>query len=161
IPFPEDREHTEYDREAVDRAWQVLRSIEPVLKEFRGRFSGKSSPVHLFWHSFDLAASRFSGRRAPPLLGADPVTREAYSHEVISAGFWFGDDSFREPAFYAYASPAPTGLTKAPLSPAAAEWIDLRGSPMAILRYEDVRGADDPHGDLLAFLESTYQAGAH
>lgn len=160
IPFDGDRTHASYDPAAARRAALVLSRVAAVFDVFRGRFLGKSSPVHFFWHSFDLAVTRFSGRRAPQLPGADRVTREAYSHEVSSAGFWFGDDSLPEPAFYAYAAPSPEGLTSAPLSPNAARWWDLRGAPMAILRYEDVRTAEDPTGALLAFLDSAHVAAA-
>lgn len=159
-PFDGDREHASYDPEAVHRAWTVLSRIAPVFETFRGEWLGKSSPVHFFWHSFDLAVTRFSGRRAPDLPGADRVTREAYSHEVTSAGFWFGDDTLPEPAFYGYTAPAPEGLTGEPLRPSAARWFDLRGSPMAVLRYEDLRQADDPEADLLAFLRTSHEAGA-
>jgi len=110
-PFAEDNEHTAYDGEYVARFWRVLLLVDEVLKEFRVRFIGKCSPVHVFWHSFDLAVTRFSGRRAPALEGVDPVSREAYSHEVISAGFWGGDAKVGAPAFYSYTAPAPEGLT--------------------------------------------------
>ncbi|MCK6545010.1 DUF5996 family protein [Myxococcota bacterium] len=160
VPFDGDREHATYDPAAVSRAWRVLSAIAPVFDEFRGRFTGKSSPVHFFWHSFDLAVTRFSGRRAPELPGADRVTREAYSHEVSSAGFWFGDDTTPEPTFYSYAAPAPDGLVGTPLSPPTARWLELHGSPMAILRYEDVRTSARPEETLLAFLQSSYEGAA-
>jgi hypothetical protein len=159
VPFDRDRAHAAWDKEAIGRAFTALRRIEPVFKEFRGRFLGKVSPVHFFWHSLDLAVTRFSGRRAPPIPGADHVTQEAYSHEVASAGFWFGDDRTSEPAFYAYAAPAPDGLTDQAIKPSTARWTNADG-PLAILRYEDVRLAKDPRAMLLDFLQSTYEAAA-
>ena len=160
-PFAEDREHTAWDTDAVTKAWRVLTEIEPVFKEFRGRFIGKCSPVHMFWHSFDLAVTRFSGRRAPEMPTADAVTREAYSHEVNSAGFWFGDDNTPEAAFYCYTAPAPSGLDQQPLRPAKAFWQELYGSPMALLLYRDWRESEDPRAALLDFLQSSYEAGAN
>jgi len=146
------------DREYVRRYWRVLVQVDQVFKEFAGRFNGKTSPVHLFWHSFDLAVTRFSGRRAPEREGADKVTREAYSHEVISFGFWQGDKNVRSPAFYAYAAPEPEGLIEQPLEPEAAFWTTEGG--MALLMYDDLRKMDSPKSALLDFLESAYQAGA-
>ncbi len=113
----------------------------------------------MFWHSFDLAVTRFSGRSAPAMPDADAVTQEAYSHEVNSAGFWFGDDNFPEPAFYCYSAPAPAKLLEQPLA-SGGEWIEQRGSPMAILRYNDVRQSDDPAAALMDFLHRAYHAGA-
>ncbi len=109
-PFPVDDEHATYDRDAVERFWRILDWTDSVFEEFAGWFCGKTSPVHLFWHSLDLAVSRFGGKRGPALPSADGVTREAYSHEVVSFGFWAGDRNVREPTFYAYASPEPAGL---------------------------------------------------
>ena len=160
-PFAEDIEHTAYDGEYVARFWRVLLLVDEVLKEFRARFIGKCSPVHLFWHSFDLAVTRFSGRRAPVLEGVDPVSREAYSHEVISAGFWAGDAKVRAPAFYSYTAPAPEGLTDEVIRPSAAAWQQLPTGSMALLMYDDVRGSDEPRQALLYFLQSTYEAGAN
>src|SRR5436190_3100889 len=114
-PFPADREHSSYDREAVQRFWQILAWSEEVLDEFAGWFCGKTSPVHLFWHGLDLAVTRFSGRDAPA-LDADPVTREAYSSEVISFGFWAGDDNLGDAAFYSYTAPEPDHLRDQPLT---------------------------------------------
>jgi hypothetical protein len=159
VPFPDDSEHCAYDTEAVHRAWQVLAQVDKVMKEFRSRFIGKCSPVHQFWHSFDLACTRFSGRAAPP-IEADRVTQEAYSHEVISTGFWFGDDNTPEASFYAYSAPAPKGLADQPLSPAQARWVTLNGAPMALLAYEDVRKSADPEAMVLEFQQSAYEAGA-
>jgi hypothetical protein len=160
IPFAEDVTHASYDRDCVRRFWRALVGIESIFREFRGRFLGKCSPVHFFWHSFDLAVTRFSGRPAAVATDADPVTREAYSHEVISAGFWAGDQNMREPAFYTYVHPEPPGLAEQRLRPAAAWWQSQNGGSMALYRYDDFRHADDPRGALLAFLESAYEAGA-
>ena len=160
IRFAEDVENKSYDKEYVERARQTLVAVNDILEEFRGRFTGKSTPVHLFWHSFDLALTRFSGRKAPPMPEANMVTREAYSHEVISFGFWFGDDkpnSVAAPAFYSYTAPKPEGLEKEPLQPDTAFWTPDGG--MALLMYDDVRKADDPRKMVLDFLESAYQAG--
>lgn len=159
-PFPDDTENKSYDKEYVERFHRTLVTVDGILNEFRGRFLGKSTPVHMFWHSFDLALTRFSGKRVPPREGAGMVEREAYSHEVISFGFWFGDDKVPAPAFYSYTAPEPVGLAEEPLSPAAASWQEANGSHMALLMYEDVRGSADPHATVLDFLESAYQAGA-
>ena len=159
-PFPDDSAHATYDRDASGRYLEVLQWSADVFDEFSGWFCGKTSPVHLFWHSLDLALTRFSGRRAPPMPEADPVTAEAYSHEVVSFGFWPGDRETRFPAYYAYAAPEPPGLRDRPLQPGAARWVEQRGGSLAVLPYDDVRGATDPRCDLLAFLESAYEAGA-
>jgi hypothetical protein len=156
-PFSEDYTHDSYDPEAVGRYAQVLRSSAGVLGEFAGRFNGKQSPVHLFWHSFDLAHARFSGRRAPVREGAGRVEQEAYSHEVIAFGWWPGDDQVPYPAYYSYTAPAPADLTEQPLSAPAASW---NAAGTAILPYEEVRTAVDPRATLLAFLEDSYLAGA-
>jgi Family of unknown function (DUF5996) len=131
-----------------------------VLEEFAARFSGKASPVHHFWHTFDIAHTRFSERQIVQPPKADPVTREAYSREVISFGFWFGDDAFPEPAFYSYTAPEPEGLAREPLQPKAAEWTERDDSHLAVLRYERARAETDPRAAVLAFYESAYQAGA-
>lgn len=157
-PFPDDREHAAYDRGAVERFWHILNWTDGVLQEFAGWFAGKTSPEHVFWHGLDLAVTRFSGRRAPDMPGADHVTREAYSHEVISFGFWAGDQKLREPAYYSYTAPEPEELRRQPLRPDAAYWQP--DGPLALLPYEAVRTAADPKGTLLTFLESAYQAGA-
>lgn len=159
-PFAEDHEHASYSSDAVGKLLRILQWSTDVFEEFAGWYSGKTSPVHLFWHSFDLAVTRFSGRRAPEIPGADPVTAEAYSHEVISFGFWAGDDQNRFPAYYAYVAPEPPGLRSRPLRPGAAEWGDQRGGSLALLPYDAVRTASDPAGSLLAFLQSAYEAGA-
>ena len=159
-PFPADREHAAYDRDAVQRFWRILDWTDGVLQEFAGWYCGKTSPVHLFWHSFDLALTRFGGRRAPPRPEADSVTREAYTHEVVSFGFWAGDERVREPTYYAYAAPEPTGLRERRLQPAQAFWADQGGGSLTRLPYEAVRAAADPRAMLLSFLESAYRAGA-
>jgi Family of unknown function (DUF5996) len=156
--FEQDTEHASYDEEYVERYRRILTWVDCVFREFSGRFVGKSSPVHLFWHGFDLAVTRFSGRRAPEREGADKVTREAYSHEVTSFGFWPGDRNTPTPAFYSYTAPEPGGLTRQPLRPEAAFWAPEGG--MALLMYDDVRKADSPRATLLEFMESAYQAGA-
>jgi Family of unknown function (DUF5996) len=158
-PFAEDTEHASYDPAAVTRYWQVLSQVNLLLEEFAGRFSGKTSPVHHFWHTFDLAVTRFSDRVVPPAAGADPVTREAYSREVVSSGFWFGDPTFPEPAFYSYTAPEPAGLAEDSL-PEGARWVERGGSHLAVLPYDVARVADDPKGAVLAFLEAAYLAGA-
>jgi Family of unknown function (DUF5996) len=159
-PFPDDREHASYDAEAVERFWHVLDWSADVLEEFAGWFCGKQSPVHLFWHSLDLALTRFSGRRAPVPTDADPVTREAYGAEVISFGFWAGDRNVREPSYYSYTAPEPAGLRERVLAPAGAHWVEQGAGSLALLQYEAVRGAADPRETLLEFLESAYEAGA-
>jgi hypothetical protein len=159
-PFADDREHASYDAGAVERWWRIVAWTDWVLEGFSGWFSGKSSPVHLFWHSLDLAVTRFSGRPAPPMPDADSVTREAYCEEVVSMGFWPGDDQIGEPAFYSYTAPEPAGLADQPLQPDEAFWLPFRGGNMALLRYDDVRAAPAPHEALLRFLQSAYDAGA-
>jgi hypothetical protein len=156
-PFPADHEHAAWDREYVERFWHALDWTDGVLEEFGGWFKGKTSPVHLFWHGLDLAMTRFSGRDAPP-VDADPVTREAYSSEVISFGFWAGDDNLGDAAFYSYTAPEPDGLREQPL--VGGEWRDSGNGSLAILPYEAVRTAPDPRNRLLAFLQSAYEAGA-
>lgn len=165
-PFDLDDEHTlaentfhcVCDRDAVRRYGLVLVQVDGVFKQFAGRFLGKQSPVQLYWHGFDLAVTRFSGRRAPEREGAGPVTREAYSHEVISFGFWPGDRNVRDPAFYSYTAPEPDGLTEQPLRPREASWAEEGG--MALLMYDDLRRSDSPRETLLDFMESAYIAGA-
>lgn len=159
-PFAEDSEHRAYDREYVERFHQILVTVDGILNEFRGRFLGKSTPVHMFWHSFDLALTRFSGKRVPVREGANVVEREAYSHEVISFGFWFGDDNVPAPAFYSYTAPEPAGLAEEPLSPESAKWQESNGSHLAVLLYDDARIPEDPRQSILKFLESAYEAGA-
>lgn len=158
--FPDDHEHRSYDAEAVERWWAVMRASHVVFTEFAGAFTGKTSPVQLFWHSFDLAVTRFSGRRAPVAEGADRVTAEAYSHEVVSFGIWAGDDRVPAPAFYSYTAPAPPGLTDQPLRPAVATWQTGPTGSLALLMYEDARAEPDPAAAVRAFLDSAYEAGA-
>jgi uncharacterized protein DUF5996 len=158
IRFDSDVVHGSYDPDRAHRFWQALVTMTPVFEQFRGHFMGKSSPVHFFWGSFDLASSRFSGRRAPARPGADAITREAYSHEVISHGFWPGGGAFPEAAFYGYAAPEPDGLKEAAVRPAAAYYN--RDLNEFILPYEAVRRSASPSADLTAFLESTYAAAA-
>ncbi|HEV7669870.1 MAG TPA: DUF5996 family protein [Thermoanaerobaculia bacterium] len=164
VPFPEQREAAPYDADAAQRCWRVLSQAARVLKRFRGQFLGKCSPVHFWWGGFDLSCTRFSGEPAPPHPGgiphiADWVTREAYSHACISAGWWPGTPGFfEEPAFYAYAYPEPAGCPEAIVRPQAARY-DL-GLREWILPYEAVRTAEDPDGAVMEFLESTYAAAA-
>jgi hypothetical protein len=157
IPFAEDRLYKAYDADAVYRCWRILLSCDTVFKKFRARFVGKSSPVHFFWGSFDLAVTRFSGRRAPERPGADAITREAYSHEVISAGWWPGA-GIDGPAFYSYAAPEPDGLARQKVRPEASFYhSELKEF---VLKYDALRLAANPEQVLLDFLESTYEAGA-
>jgi hypothetical protein len=158
VRFELDTEHRSYDARAANTFLRVLASIHPVLDRFRGRFVGKCSPVQFFWGSFDLAVTRFSGRRAPERPGADPVTREAYSHEVISHGFWPGGGVVGEPAFYAYAAPEPEGFRAAKVEPAASRYEPQLGE--FVLGYEAVRASPSPEATLTAFLETTYDCGA-
>jgi hypothetical protein len=158
IAFDQDTKHASYDPEYANRFWRILVSADEIFKEFRSRFIGKSSPSHFFWGSFDLAVSRFSGRRAPAREGADSITREAYSHEVISAGFWPGGGDVKGAAFYAYAAPEPAGFAEAHVGPAKAFY-----HPQVhefLLMYDDVRRASSQKAALLEFLQSTYDAGA-
>jgi Family of unknown function (DUF5996) len=164
IPFDRDDEHATYDPEAAQRFWQILVQTDRILRTFRSNFIGKSSPVHFFWGSFDLALTRFSGRAAPQHPGgvpgmADWVTREAYSHEVSSCGFWAGDKAVTEAVFYAYAYPEPEAFQTYPIQPKEAFY----NSQMRefILPYEVVRQAADPEAMLLTFLQSTYEAAAN
>lgn len=163
IPFPSDRTHASYDPGAATRAWQVLLQADRVLKSFRGRFIGKASPVHFFWGSFDLAATRFSGRRAPLHPGGahnlgNWVMQEAYSHECTSAGFWPGGGSVSEPVFYSYAYPEPAGYRSYPVEPSAAHYDDTLRE--FVLPYAAVRTAPSPDDAVLRFLQTTYSAAA-
>jgi hypothetical protein len=158
IPFDEDRTHASYDAEKVEGFWRILLSVDAVFQQFRSEFIGKVSPVHFFWGSFDLAVTRFSGRRAPERPGADPITREAYSHEVSSVGWWPGGGGVAGPAFYSYAAPAPEGFGGARVRPAAARFDAGLGE--FLMMYDDVRGDRSPSGALLDFCRSTYEAAA-
>lgn len=159
IRFENDTQHASYDPEYAHRFWQILVLCQNVFQEFRAGFIGKDSPVHFFWGSFDLCVTRFSGRRAPAREGADAVTREAYSHEVISAGFWPGGGDIKSPAFYAYAAPEPEGFAQQPVRPRAAYYHPLMKE--FLLMYNDVRSAPSPREALLSFLQSTYEVGAN
>jgi Family of unknown function (DUF5996) len=159
LRFESDTQHASYDREHAHRFWRVLVLCDSIFKEFRAGFIGKDSPVHFFWGSFDLCVTRFSGRRAPERRGADAITREAYSHEVISAGFWPGGGEVKGAAFYAYAAPEPSGFGEQKVKPAAAFYHPVMKE--FLLMYDDVRRARSPREVLLDFLQSTYEAGAN
>jgi hypothetical protein len=156
IRFDLDDVHASYDRDAVVRFHRVLMSCDTVFKRFSGNFLGKISPVHFFWGSFDLCVTRFSGRIASGPPKADPVQREAYSHEVISAGFWPGNGGFGQAAIYCYAAPVPAGLGEKSIAPGG--WNAAMGE--FILPYDEVRRAADPAGAVMEFLEATYSAAA-
>jgi hypothetical protein len=163
IPFDRDELHRDYDAAFARTFWEVLRRCDAALRALANEFVGKQSPVHFFWGSFDLAATRFSGRPAPERPGADPVTREAYSHEVISFGFWPGGTTptgvaVDEPIFYAYAAPEPPGFGDAPLAVPEARYD--RGLGEFVLPYDVVRRARDPHAMVVAFCRSAHEAGA-
>jgi hypothetical protein len=158
IAFDKDQVHRSYDPAAVEKFWRILLSVDEVFTEFRARFIGKCSPVHFFWGSLDLAVTRFSGRRAPERPGADAVTREAYSHEVSSVGFWPGGNGV-DAAFYSYAAPEPQGFKEAAVRPGAAHYD--KSLSEFILQYEDVRRASSPTARLLEFCQSTYEAAAN
>ena len=163
IPFEQDRDHASYDPEYANRFWRALSQMDRVFKEFRAGFIGKCSPVHFFWGSFDIAVTRFSGRVAPPHPGGVPnfpdwVAREAYSHEVSSAGLWPGGGGVDYPAFYSYAYPAPDGFRDADVGPGGAFFSDELSE--FVLPYQEVRQASSPDDALLEFLQSTYEAAA-
>jgi len=158
IPFAKDEVHHSYDPEYAHRFWRTLTCADDLFKQFSSRFIGKMSPVHFFWGSFDLAVTRFSGRPAPPRDGADRVTREAYSHEVISAGFWPGNGGFGTSAFYCYAAPSPAGLDAEAVKPDAACYDKKLGE--FILKYDDLRTEASPDDAVMDFLQSTYEAAA-
>lgn len=159
VPFEKDYAHAAYDPEAAHKFWRILVWVNQVFHEFRGGFLGKSSPVHFFWGSFDLAVTRFSGRSAPERPGADSITREAYSHEVSSAGFWPGGGDIKGPAFYSYAAPEPAGFAEQRVRPAAAFYHPQMKE--FLLMYDDVRTAASPRTALMEFLQSTYDAAAN
>jgi len=159
IPFEMDETHASYDAGYAERFWRILLQATRVFEEFRSRFIGKCSPVHFFWGSFDLAVTRFSGRPAPERPGADSITREAYSHEVISHGFWPGTlGAVDAPAFYSYTAPEPEGLAKEQIRPGKAFYH--RELKEFLLYYDDIRQASRPEEALMEFLQSTYEAGA-
>ena len=155
--FAQDHEHASWNRDAIARFGRVLDWSDTVFEEFSGWFNGKTSPVHLFWHSLDLAVTRFSGRPGVP-LDADTGTQETYSHEVISFGFWPGDDTLGDAAYYSYTAPEPQGLRDQPLP--IGSWIESGAGSLAVLPYEAVRTALDPRTTLLAFCQSAYESGA-
>ena len=154
--FDEDRHHASYDTRSVESFRRILVNADRIFRQFRARFIGKCSPVHFFWGSFDLAVSRFNGKRVTLPAGADLLTREGYSHEVISCGFWPGDRRFPEPAFYSYAAPAPQGLDREPAS--AQYWNPQLGE--FILKYDEARAAASPGEAILDFCQTTYESGA-
>lgn len=158
IAFPDDTIHSSYDPEYVQRFWRILLRTTAIFQQFSSKFIGKVSPAHFFWGSFDLAVTRFSGRPAPPRPGADAIQREAYSHEVISAGFWPGNGGFGEPAFYAYAAPVPEGLEQAKVAPSIAYWDKNLGE--FLMKYKEMRREPSPDDALMQFLQSTYAAAA-
>lgn len=158
IPFTQDEQHASYDAEYVARLHQILLHLDTAFKEFRARFLGKVSPVHFFWGSFDLAVTRFSGRLAPKREGADAITKEAYSHECSSVGWWPGSGEITGPAFYAYAAPEPEGYSTAKVRPAGAFYHSTLRE--FVLMYDDVRGATEPKAKLLEFCQSSYEAAA-
>jgi hypothetical protein len=163
IPFAQDTKHSSYAPEVAHRCWQILANTQSIMKGFRGRFTGKQSPVHFFWGSFDLAATRFSGRRAPKHPGGAPhcpdwVMVEAYSHECSSCGFWPGDGEVHPPAFYAYAYPEPPGYAERVVEPAVARY-DLKAREF-LLPYAALRAAAEPDEMLLRFFQTTYEAAA-
>lgn len=159
--FREITNYHHYKSDYVNSLWMVMRWTANVFEEFSGRFYGKTCPVHIYWHSMDLAVTRFSGKKAPQMPKEARLSdKDAYSHEVISFGFWPGDNNTPEPAFYSYTYPSPINLEKEIIKPAAAIWVDVNNSPMAILKYNDLIKYDDPKTELLAFMESTYLAGA-
>jgi hypothetical protein len=158
VRFDLDTAHGSYEAEYAHRFWQVLLLAEKVFRGWGTGFLGKVSPVHFFWGSFDLAVTRFSGQPAPPRPGADAIQREAYSHEVISAGFWPGNGGYGEAAFYCYAAPVPEGLAGAKIRPKDAGWDKALGE--FVLKYEAVRGMEDPEGAVMEFVESAYGAAA-
>jgi hypothetical protein len=154
IPFEKDEKHHSYDPEYASRSWRILAGTDRILRKFESSFIGKCSPVHFFWGSFDLASTRFSGRTAPPRPGADSITREAYSHEVSSAGFWPGNAAFPAPAFYAYAVPEPPGYKTA-----APRYNAEMSEP--IFLYDDMRRSESPEKALLEFFQGAYDAAAN
>lgn len=158
IPFPEDDRHATYDPEWAHRFWQLLARADTVFKEFRAPYRGRTTPVQFFWGTFDLSLARYSGRPAEPPPGADPIRRRAMDVEEVAFGFWPGDDGYPEPAFYSYTYPKPPGIEGALLRPAGAFWSDRMGE--FLLNYEHARTSDSPRAAILAFLETTYAAGA-
>ncbi|HEV7768382.1 MAG TPA: DUF5996 family protein [Thermoanaerobaculia bacterium] len=158
IPLDRDELHRSYDRDAVEKFWQILALTDAAFTKFRSEYIGKCSPVHFFWGSFDLAVTRFSGRPAPVNPAADPITREAYSHEVSSVGFWPGDERLPKASFYSYAAPEPAGFRDSIVQPAATYFNEALGG--FYLHYDDMRTDADPAQSLLDYCRSTYAAAA-
>jgi hypothetical protein len=158
-PFADDREHRSYDPVMVRSWWNVTRWTAGVFERFASEFAGKQGPVQLFWHSFDLALGRYSGRLAPGPPKSDPVEREAYSHEVIAFGFWPGDPNVQAPTYYTYTAPEPSTLTEFALRPEAAVWNAAGAGHMGAVPYDVIRRASDPGAALMDFLHSGYEAG--
>lgn len=160
-PFNQLHSYNSFHWDDIDKFWRLMQWNNAIFKEFSGRFYGKTCPVQIYWHHMDLAVTRFSGKKLPPMDKSVRISdRDAYSHEQISFGFWAGDNNVQEPAYYSYAYPSPDNINQQNLLPTAANWVDSNGSPMAFLRYEDVRIAKDPRQYVLDFLESAYKAGA-
>lgn len=158
--FYEITEYNHYDWKYINSFWRLMLWNSNIFKEFSGRFYGKTCPVHIYWHHLDLVVTRFSGKKLPPMdKSARILEKESYSHEQISFGFWVGDPNVPEPMYYSYTYPSPDGIEEEALQPKEAFWQDSNGSPMALLRYEDVRNSLNPRKAVLDFLESTYQAG--
>ena len=160
-PFSQIDNFHSYQPEYVDRFWRILVWVSQVFNKFSGRFYGKTCPVQVYWHHMDITVTRFSGKKAMPLpKEARTSDKDAYTHEVISFGFWAGDEKMREPAFYSYTYPSPEGLDQQILQPETAKWEDNNGSPMALLMYDDVYKQANPEDVLLSFMQSAYEAGA-
>ena len=161
-PFDQLEEYHSYNWDDIHKFWKLMQWNNSIFNEFSGRFYGKTCPVQIYWHHMDLAVTRFSGKKLAPMDKSAPISdRDTYSHEQISFGFWIGDDNVPEPAYYSYTYPSPPGIDQKTLKPKTATWVDANGSPMAFLRYEDVRTAEDPRQAVLDFLESAYQSGAN
>lgn len=161
-PFDQLNEYNTFNWDDIHKFWQLMQWNNSIFQEFSGRFYGKTCAVHIYWHHMDLAVTRFSGKKLEPMVKSARISdRDAYSHEQISFGFWTGDDKVQEPAYYSYTFPSPNKIDEQPLSPSIASWVDSNGSPMAFLRFEDVKSLPDPRQAVLDFLESAYQAGAN
>jgi hypothetical protein len=158
VRFDQDTAHASYEPAYAERFWRILVSLQPIFQEFRSGFIGKNSPTHFFWGSFDFAVTRFSGRRAPERPGADKITREAYSHELSSVGWWPGGGELANPAFYSYVSPEPAGFKDYPVKPEQARYDDQLKE--FLLSYDDVRTSPAPRAAILDFCQSTYEAAA-
>jgi hypothetical protein len=159
IPFSADREHASYDRVMVRRWWEIILWSADVFDQYASEFIGKESPAHLFWHSFDLAISRYSGRPSNKPPSENPVEQEAYSQEVIAVGFWAGDPNTHAPTYYTYTAPEPPTLTAMPLAPAQAAWVPSGSGHIGALPYDAVRNAADPRAMLLEFMHAGFNAG--